>query len=109
MCVSVEPRLSPGLFSLLSSLLWVFLHVPPDRVMTMDYFLLLCSLLLPLVSAVEGKIFHPSISDDVVIAGRPEPAGSKVFHGPRFLEPVNAPGPGSHYTQYTFCNLSHLH
>lgn len=29
--------------------------------MTMDYFLLLCSLLLPVVSAVEGKKFHPNV------------------------------------------------
>lgn len=33
----------------------VYLHVRPDCLMTMDYFLLLCSLLLPVVSAVEGK------------------------------------------------------
>lgn len=56
----------PGLYSLLTHSLthsltlclsWVYLHVRPDRFMTMDYFLLLCSLLLPVVSAVEGKIF----------------------------------------------------
>lgn len=33
----------------------VYFHVRPDCLMTMDYFLLLCSLLLPVVSAVEGK------------------------------------------------------
>lgn len=42
----------------LLSLSWVYLHVRPDCFMTMDYFLLLCSLLLPVVSAVEGKKFH---------------------------------------------------
>lgn len=40
------------------SLSWVYLHVRPDCFMTMDYFLLLCSLLLPVVSAVEGKKIH---------------------------------------------------
>lgn len=38
--------------------LWVYLHVRPDCFMTMDYFLLLCSLLLPMVFAVEGKKSH---------------------------------------------------
>lgn len=32
-----------------------FLHVRPDCFVTMDYFLLLCSFLLPVGSAVEGK------------------------------------------------------
>lgn len=41
-----------------SSLSRVYLHVRPDCFMTMDYFLLLCSLLLPVVSAVEGKKSH---------------------------------------------------
>lgn len=50
----------PGLYSPLS-LSWVYLHVRPDRFMTMDYFLLLCSLLLPVVSAVEGKKSHPQL------------------------------------------------
>lgn len=37
---------------------WVYLHVRDHRFMTMDYLLLLCSLLLPVVCAVEGKTSH---------------------------------------------------
>lgn len=49
--------LHQGLYSLLF-MSWLYLHVRAARFMTMDYFLLLCSLLLPAVSAVEGKILY---------------------------------------------------
>lgn len=53
----VERRITQDCIPSSLSLPWVYLHVRPDRFMTMDYFLLLCSLLLPVVSAVEGKKF----------------------------------------------------
>ncbi|XP_055020803.1 ephrin type-B receptor 3 isoform X3 [Boleophthalmus pectinirostris] len=79
---------------------WLYLHVRAARFMTMDYFLLLCSFLLPAVSAVEETLMDTKwATTELAWTAHPETGWEEVSGYDDAMNPIRT---------YQVCNVREL-
>ncbi|XP_033847860.1 ephrin type-B receptor 3-like isoform X2 [Periophthalmus magnuspinnatus] len=79
---------------------WLYLHVRAARFMTMDYFLLLCSFLLPTVSAVEETLMDTKwATTELAWTAHPETGWEEVSGYDDAMNPIRT---------YQVCNVREL-